>query len=169
MKTKRSFFSMLCVALLLSCNTTKQAVNDGKTVDDGKISFTFLQVNDVYEIAPLAGGKEGGLARVATLKKDLLKENPNTFTFMAGDFLSPSLLGTIKYKGKRIRGQQMIETMNAVGFDLAVFGNHEFDLSKDELQQRLNESEFAWTSANVRQKFCGDTFLLFRFSKKEME
>ncbi len=162
MKIKRYFFEIGCLVLLLSCNTTQPTVKQARIVDDGKISFTFLQVNDVYEIAPLAGGKEGGLARVATLKKNLLKENPNTFAFMAGDFLSPSLLGTIKYNGKRIRGQQMIETMNAVGFDLAAFGNHEFDLSKGELQQRLNESDFAWTSANVRQKFCGDTFPFFK-------
>ncbi len=162
MNITRSFFSIVGAVLLLSCNSTKQALNNSKVVDDGKISFTFLQVNDVYEIAPLAGGKEGGMARIATLKKNLLKENPNTYAFMAGDFLSPSLLGTIKYKGKRIKGEQMIEVMNTVGFELAAFGNHEFDLSKGELQQRLNESEFAWTSANVRQKFCGDTFPFFK-------
>jgi len=158
---KRLFWAVFFVTFL-SCNSTKQAVNENAIVDDGKISFTFLQVNDVYEIAPLAGGKEGGLARIATLKKNLLQENSNTFAFMAGDFLSPSLLGTIKYKGQLIKGQQMIDVMNAVGFDLVTFGNHEFDLSKGELQRRLNESNFAWTSANVRQKFCGDTFPFYK-------
>jgi len=158
----KRFFCFLSLGILLSCTTTKQTTAKTNTVDDGKINLTFLQVNDVYEIAPLAGGKEGGMARVATLKKRLLKENKNTFTFMAGDFLSPSLLGTIKYKGQRIKGQQMIDVMNAVGFDLVTFGNHEFDLNKNELQQRLNESNFSWTSANARQKVCGDVYPFYK-------
>ena len=155
-------FQILFIGLIVACSSTRQASTETKIVDDGKISFTFLQVNDVYEIAPLAGGKEGGLARVAMLKKQLLQENPNTFAFMAGDFLSPSLLGTIKYQEQRIKGKQMIETMNAVGFDLVTFGNHEFDLSKNELQQRLNESNFPWTSANARQKICGTTYPFYK-------
>lgn len=160
MKKFKILYLTLLLGLLAACSSTR-TIEKG-TYDDGKISFTFLQVNDVYEIAPLAGGKEGGMARVATLKKQLLKENPNTFTFMAGDFLSPSLLGTIQYEGERIKGKQMIETMNAVGFDLVTFGNHEFDLSKNELQQRLNESNFSWTSANARQKICGETYPFYK-------
>ena len=156
------FLYVLIFAMILSCKSVNQATATSAIFDDGKISFTFLQVNDVYEIAPLAGGKEGGMARLATLKKQLLDENPNTFIFMAGDFLSPSLLGTIKYQGQRIKGKQMVEVMNSVGFDLVTFGNHEFDLSKNELQQRLNESNFAWTSANARQKVSGDTYPFYK-------
>lgn len=57
--------------------------------------WTFLQMNDVYELKPLGGGKKGGLARVATIRKLLLQENPNTFTVMCGDVVSPSALGMI--------------------------------------------------------------------------
>jgi 2',3'-cyclic-nucleotide 2'-phosphodiesterase (5'-nucleotidase family) len=55
--------------------------------------WTILQMNDVYELIPLSGGKKGGLARVATIRKLLREENPNTFTVMAGDVVSPSALG----------------------------------------------------------------------------
>ena len=65
-----------------------------KTVSN--IEFTILQINDVYEIAPLEGGKAGGLARVATIKKELLEENPNTIAVLSGDFLSPSLMANLK-------------------------------------------------------------------------
>ena len=58
------------------------------------IQWTFLQMNDVYELKPLGGGKKGGLARVATIRKLLLQENPNTITIMSGDVVSPSALGT---------------------------------------------------------------------------
>ena len=121
-----------------------------KTESD-EIIFKFVQVNDVYEIAPLSGGKYGGMARVAHVRDSIKKENPNTFLFMAGDFLNPSLMGTLKVDGERIYGKQMVEVMNAMEFDLVTFGNHEFDLKEEDLQKRLNESTFNWMSSNSRQ------------------
>ena len=164
MKFFKIVLPIAIVLFLLSCKTAQQTSQSSNQncPDDGKITFVFLQLNDVYEIAPLEGGKVGGLARVANLRNQLKSENPNTFTFMAGDFLNPSLLGTVKYQGQRIRGRQMVEVMNAMGVDLVTFGNHEFDLSKNDLQQRLNESEFAWTSANVRQRVAGTTYPFYK-------
>ncbi|MCD6543036.1 MAG: bifunctional metallophosphatase/5'-nucleotidase [Flavobacteriaceae bacterium] len=120
--------------------------------EDKIIKFTFLQLNDVYEIGALEGGEVGGMDRVETLHKQLLKENQNTFLFMAGDFLNPSLVGNIKLDGERIKGKQMIEVMNAMNFDLVTFGNHEFDLSDKLLQDRLNSSNFKWVATNIKHK-----------------
>ena len=119
------------------------------TVDDNKISFTLLQLNDVYEISSIQGGNFGGMARVETIHKELLKENENTMLVMAGDFLNPSLLGGMKINGEKIRGKQMIEVMNAMNFDVVAFGNHEFDIPKKDLQNRINESSFPWISSNI--------------------
>ena len=137
----------ISIGLLVSCGLKKQSENNAN-----KIDFTFLQLNDVYEIAPIQGGAYGGLARVETVHKELLKENKNTMLFMAGDFLNPSLIGTLKVAGERVKGKQMVEVMNAMNFDLVAFGNHEFDVSKEALQKRLNESNFPWISANVKLK-----------------
>ena len=117
--------------------------------DPAKTYFNILQINDVYEIAPIQGGKFGGMARVETVRQNLLKEDKNTMTVLAGDFLNPSLIGTMKVDGSRVRGKQMVEVMNAMNFDLVAFGNHEFDLSYTSLQDRLNESKFDWISANT--------------------
>lgn len=137
--------SFLCI--LSSCQTTRSLTDtSAKNID-----FIILQMNDVYEIAPLEGGKAGGLARVATVKKQLLAENPNTIAVMAGDFLSPSFIGTIKNdEGERIAGQQMVEVLNAMGLDYATFGNHEFDISDlDLLQKRINQSQFEYMTCNA--------------------
>lgn len=128
--------------------------------DDGKISFTLLQLNDVYEISSIQGGKFGGMARVETLHQELLAKNKNTLLVMAGDFLNPSLIGTMKHNDVRVRGKQMVEVMNAMNFDLAAFGNHEFDLSQKDLQKRLNESNFPWISSNVFNR-TKDTIIPF--------
>jgi 2',3'-cyclic-nucleotide 2'-phosphodiesterase (5'-nucleotidase family) len=140
-------FSVLLISA--SCSVFKGGGNDNK------LEVTFVHINDVYEIAPLAGGTQGGMARVATLKKDYKAKNPNTLLVIGGDFLSPSVYNSLQYQGKPIRGQQMVESMNAAGLDLAVFGNHEFDIKESELQQRINESHFQWVSSNAFHKDGG--------------
>ncbi len=138
--------SCIIILFLSSCRTARNAG------DDGLIEAVFLQVNDVYEIAPLSAGKEGGIARLATIKKSYLSKNPNTFLVMAGDFLSPSVYHSLIYEGKPVRGKQMVEALNVAGLDLATFGNHEFDIRENELQERMDESSFKWISSNTFHK-----------------
>ena len=92
------------------------------------------------------------MARVETVHQELVAKNKNTLLVMAGDFLNPSLLGTMKHEGVRVRGKQMIEVMNAMSFDVVAFGNHEFDIPKKDLQKRMDESNFPWISSNVFNK-----------------
>ncbi|HVK96776.1 MAG TPA: bifunctional metallophosphatase/5'-nucleotidase [Flavisolibacter sp.] len=146
---KRIILYLVAVALL---NSSCHIFRPVQTSDDGEIEVNLLQINDVYEIAPLSGGKEGGMARVATFKKQYLQKNPNTFLVIAGDFLSPSVYNSLQYMGKPIRGKQMVEAMNAAGVDIAVFGNHEFDIREAELQERIDESSFLWVSSNTFHK-----------------
>ena len=143
------FLWLLAFSLCFNFSCKSRLVN---SLGHQPIPITILQINDVYEIAPLAGGKIGGMARVASLKKDLLRENPHTYTFMAGDFLNPSVIGTVKLDGKRINGAQMVDVMNQIGVDLVSFGNHEFDLDEEDLQTRMNESTFDWVAANIFHK-----------------
>ena len=39
-----------------------------------------------------------------------------------------------------------------MNFDLVAFGNHEFDITREELQERLNESNFPWIATNIKLK-----------------
>jgi len=145
--------TVFLTAILLSCSgsyrTSPDMLGGTASPDNDVVDVTLLHLNDVYEIAPVENGQFGGMARVATIRKELKRENPNTFTFLAGDFISPSAIGTSTYQGKRINGAQMIAAMNSVGVDYVTFGNHEFDLGYEALQQRLNESAFTWISSNV--------------------
>ena len=140
---------LVWVLCLVACKSTQNTSFSPK--DDGKIEFVFLHINDVYEINPLENGKKGGMARLATVKKELIAQNKNTLSVHAGDFLNPSLIGSLKYQGSRIQGKQMVEMMNALGIDVVTFGNHEFDLKVKDLQMRLNESNFTWLGTSVLQ------------------
>ncbi len=145
---KLLFLGCVLTVFFSSCKTSQTANNQST---ENKVEVTFLHVNDVYEISPLEGGKVGGMARIATLRKELIQKNPNTLTILAGDFLNPALISTFKHEGKSIKGKQMIEAMNAVGFDWVGLGNHEFDLDEADLQKRIDESKFNWLSSNAFQ------------------
>ena len=115
------------------------------------VPVTLVHLNDMYEITPVGGGRWGGPARVATLIDRLTKDNPDTFTLIAGDFLSPSALGTARVDGERLAGRQVVAVLNEMGLDYATFGNHEFDLDEDAFRARLGEARFGWFSSNVTQ------------------
>ncbi len=166
MKKNFHFLFLVFAILVCSCDPSRRTV---AVKDDGKINISFVQVNDVYEIAPLENGKVGGMARVATVKKERLLKNKNTFLVLAGDFLSPSVFNSLKYEGTRIRGKQMVEAMNAAGMDMVVFGNHEFDITETELQTRINESDFKWISTNSFHKKGNDISAFVKYKTEGNE
>jgi 5'-nucleotidase len=110
---------------------------------DAPVRITILHVNDVYQFLPVDKGERGGLARLMTIRKDMLENNPNTIFTMGGDTISPSA------ESIEFNGAQMIDAWNMVGIDYAVFGNHEFDFKSAELLKRMAESKFKWLGANV--------------------
>lgn len=129
------------VALYIAIVASAFATSNAQSPEDVRI--TILHLNDTYQFTPVDGGKRGGLARVMTIRKNALKENPNTLMTLGGDTLSPSV------ETRTYRGKQMIDAWNMVGLDYAVLGNHEFDIKTNELLDRMKESKFTWLGSNV--------------------
>jgi 5'-nucleotidase len=109
--------------------------------------LTILQINDVYSTVPVNG--VGGLARVATIKKQIAATGRTPLLMLAGDFLSSSVESTV------FKGEQMIEALNAAGLDFATLGNHEFDFGVDMLITRMNQSKWQWVVSNVVDRRTG--------------
>eukprot|EP00760_Papus_ankaliazontas_P017331 PhM_4_TR17185/c0_g1_i1/m.53165 len=124
---------------------------------DSTSFLTILQINDVYELKPV-GNDQGGLARVAGLKKDLLKarKSNNVVCILAGDVISPSALATATFEGSALNGRQMINVTNSF-VDYMVYGNHEFDYSEAVFKQRTLESQFTWLTTNMNTASFAET------------
>jgi 2',3'-cyclic-nucleotide 2'-phosphodiesterase (5'-nucleotidase family) len=105
------------------------------------VTLTFLHTNDVYEISPKGG--RGGLAELKTLLDQERARNPNVIVTFGGDLISPSVMSGLT------QGAQMVDLYNALGTEVAVPGNHEFDFGLDVMQTRLGESTFPWLGTNV--------------------
>ncbi|MBF0347304.1 MAG: 5'-nucleotidase C-terminal domain-containing protein [Magnetococcales bacterium] len=103
--------------------------------------LTFVHVNDVYELQPRHG--MGGVAALGTLLQEYRKHHPRMIFTFGGDLLSPSLLSGVA------QGRQMIEAMNALGMEVAVPGNHEFDFGPEPMSQQLRNSRGVWLASNM--------------------
>jgi 2',3'-cyclic-nucleotide 2'-phosphodiesterase (5'-nucleotidase family) len=106
--------------------------------------ITFLQFNDFYELRPKAG--LGGAAELATLLDRERATHPGALTVVSGDFLSPSILSGAT------KGAPMIDVFNAMGVDLVVAGNHEFDFGLPVADERIGQSKFAWIASNLHDR-----------------
>lgn len=110
------------------------------------IHVALLHTNDFHgHIEPDSSGR-GGSANIAgevnRIRAAVGAENVALLD--AGDvyFAAPAI-------SQLLMGESTIDIYNMIGYDLAVFGNHEFDKGQDELQTRIAQSNFPWLGANV--------------------
>jgi 5'-nucleotidase/UDP-sugar diphosphatase len=93
--------------------------------------------------------KADGAAAMMYLWKE--KEN---YSLEADSFLVIS--GGDNWTGSSVstwfKGQSMFKVMQALGYDVAALGNHEFDFTLDTLKARAKASSFPYVAANIKNK-----------------
>lgn len=108
--------------------------------------LVILHTNDTHsQIEPQVAGADKGTAGVVRREKyisSVRAENENVLLFDAGDFSQGSPYFTL------FKGDVEIEVMNALGVDVACWGNHEFDNGKSELARRAKNANFPIVCAN---------------------
>jgi 2',3'-cyclic-nucleotide 2'-phosphodiesterase/3'-nucleotidase len=110
--------------------------------------YTFLSTNDFHgqlETGKLVSSKlVGGAAFNMTYINNFKAINPQgTLLFDAGDIMQGTPISTL------LKGESTIDVYNAMGYQAATMGNHEFDWGKTVLQARIAEAEFPMLLANV--------------------
>ena len=93
-----------------------------------------------------------GLARTATLIKVARSEVKNSLLFDNGDLLQGNPLGDYVARVKPVAAGQLhpaYKVMNALGYDAANVGNHEFNYGLPFLRNALPGAAFPYVNANV--------------------
>lgn len=149
---KKLFALLLALLLALGCaacgeelpepeNLTTQP-SAAETPKDIVVLFT----SDVH-----CGIDQGfGYAGLAAVK-DALKVNNHVLLVDNGDAIQGEPIGTVT------AGEAIIELMNAVGYDAAIPGNHEFDYGMDRFLELSGKAKFPYLSANFSKD--GNTVL----------
>lgn len=96
----------------------------------------------------------GGLIRLAPLIDRARAESGNCLLLDNGDFLEGSPMAD--YALSRADGPHpMVAAMNALGYDAATLGNHEFTHGLAALQAAMADAQFPFVSANVHTVTTG--------------
>ncbi len=142
MKTKYAWQILsVLAALLLVFGLLPQAATAAPASD---VTFTILHHNDFHgQLEP--SGSNPGLARLAQVVNDVKTAvgDTNLLVMDVGDEMQGSLLSNIW------QGEPVIDAYNTIGYDVATFGNHEFDWGKDVLSTRVGEADYPYVSANI--------------------
>lgn len=100
-----------------------------------------------------------GLARTASIIKDIRAEATNSLLLDNGDFLQGNPMGDyIAYERGMKAGDMhpVIAAMNTLGFDASTLGNHEFNYGLDFLMKSLAGANYPVVSANVVKEMGSD-------------
>ncbi|RTZ86772.1 MAG: hypothetical protein DSY95_03115 [SAR324 cluster bacterium] len=131
----KNLFALLLSATLSYASAPAHTVTIAGTAD---LQGMMEPVVGKYDL-DFDGKKEemtlGGISRIATVFKALKAKNPATVTVSTGDDLMNRFFHT--YKGKAILG-----LMSDAGYELIVFGNHEFDKGSAVLAKALEGTQF---------------------------
>lgn len=136
----------------LAPSATPQAEPVSPTQDTPALRrLTILYTNDEHgwmEATEETGGAAGlmGLWR----EKEGYTEDGPFLILSGGDMWTGPAISTW------FDGESMAEVMNAMGYDAAAIGNHEFDFGLKGLRELATRSEFPFLSANIRDKATGD-------------
>ena len=132
----------------------------GTTAD---VTFTILHTNDFHGQLEASNSdptkaSNPGMARVANVVNTIrtAKGAANVLLVDAGDEMQGSLLSNLGDGTATGKGIPTIATFNAMGYDVATFGNHEFDWGQVNLGNRTTEATYPYVTANIVKNDTGD-------------
>lgn len=99
-----------------------------------------------------------GLARVATVVKQIRREEPDLLLLDSGDTIQGTPLTFYHARVNNKPPDPMMAVMSAMGYDAMAVGNHEYEFGWDVLNKARSEARFQWLSANTYKKGTEETY-----------
>ena len=156
MKKKRTIQAWLMallsmVLMLTSCKQTQPSAAESPTPEATAEPTAETASNDEIIILFTSdihcGVKSGfGMVGLAQIKEMFKQNGYNVLLVDDGDAIQGDALGTLT------KGQAIIDLMNAVHYDVAIPGNHEFDYGMDEFFALTKKAEFPYISCNFNKQ-----------------
>lgn len=149
--------SVIALAAVMSMSLVVPTLADAKTTTTN-VDLRIMETTDVhtnlmnYDYYKNAETDTVGLVKTATLVHEARKENKNNVLVDNGDTIQGTPLGTFFAKVERIKKGEVhpsIAAMNAMRYDAATYGNHEFNYGLGYLKEVYNDGNFKRVNANV--------------------
>ncbi len=127
--------------LLVTCE------KDKVSTEEGAIDLTILYTNDEHGWMEETDATDGAAKLMGIWRDREGYIEDDAFLILSGgdNWTGPAISTWFK-------GESMIEVMNAMHYDAAAIGNHEFDFNVSGLKARIDQALFPYLSANIRLK-----------------
>lgn len=125
---------LLIAVAVLAFGCSPKTVPSGASSPAGDI--VILYDNDVHCAID-------GYAAMAALRKETAAHTPYVAAVSSGDFVQGGSLGAAS------KGKYIVETMNEVGYDVVITGNHEYDYSIPRLKELAGMLDAEFTVCNL--------------------
>ena len=142
-----SFFAAVLLIVLTACGNQQTASNtavNSSTATKATLSHdvTLLVTSDIH-----VGVEDNWtLAGLYELRKQYQEKGDYTLLIDDGDVLQGGLLSSVS------RGADLIDIINAMGYDVLTFGNHEFDYGMDQFLQNAGNLKNQYISCNFNKE-----------------
>jgi 2',3'-cyclic-nucleotide 2'-phosphodiesterase / 3'-nucleotidase len=150
-KTLSPTYALPLVILLAALSVIGQADRSGR------VHLTILSTTDLHgNIYPIDYYSEKaepwGLAKVATVVRQIRKENANVLLLDSGDTTQGTPLEYYHNRRDNQPPDPMMLVMNMLGYDAMTVGNHDFNFGLQVQDKARREAKFPWLSANTYEK-----------------
>lgn len=151
MLRKRASLALIGVAIFLLLAALLPLGSGGSS---SRVHITILGTTDLHgNIFPLDyytnKPDNRGLAKIATLIKQIRKESSNTLLIDSGDTIQGTPLVYYHNKRNNEPPDPMMLAMSTLKFDSMTVGNHEYNFGLRVLEKARSEAKFPWLSANT--------------------
>ncbi|MEG0385798.1 MAG: bifunctional UDP-sugar hydrolase/5'-nucleotidase [Solibacillus sp.] len=92
-----------------------------------------------------------GLVKLASIIEELREQRPSML-IDNGDLIQGSPLASYYHTNHTRTRNPIIDVANFLNYDVAVFGNHEFNYGLPFLKKAVSQSQFPWLSGNISRK-----------------
>ena len=138
--------TLILAVLLLSARDMLDESEDSPE----DVTLTILYTNDEHGWIQESEETEGAAKLMGLLESEKDYNVDGPFLLLSGgdNWTGPAI-------STWFQGESTLEVMNAMGYDASAIGNHEFDFTVDGLMDRIEEADFPYLSANIREKASG--------------
>ncbi len=161
MSNKRgTILSITLLTILIVAGALSAAAADKE--DDGIIRLHLMWTNDVHghiapeaarfmnpEFPPPLGGGASAARYIKAVRAKAAAAGEEVLLVDVGDMFQGTPIGS------KTKGTAVIEYFNAIGYDFAVPGNHDFDMGRENTERLARMSNFPWVCCNLAEEDTG--------------
>jgi 5'-nucleotidase/UDP-sugar diphosphatase len=145
-----SWLFLLLFIFIYSCEKNKINDNDSSDNEDRQ-KITILYTNDEHGWIEKSEYTNGAANMMGLWRDNEEYDGDDSYLILSGgdNWTGPAI-------STWFEGESTVEVMNAMEYDASAIGNHEFDFRVAGLYDSIEQANFPYLSANIREKVSGE-------------